>query len=158
MASPIGLGLFRFVEEAANEITESEELRSELDPEDGLLLFTRDFYLQFFEKVLDAPITSIGSRSGQHANQLMRSTGKTWKEPVRGLVRRFQRFCKIHAELLGEQYESGDAITDFQRDFVLDLLGEITTWAGSADQHQIEKRAAEAEKALRAAVEEVPVK
>lgn len=157
MSRPIEIGLFAFVDEAATGIQEEDELSTELDAESGLLLFVRDFYVQFFENVLEEPITSIGTRSALKANRLMRAGGKRWDTPVRALVRRFQKLCKLYPELLGEQYESADVIASFQRDFVIGMLAEIVTWARSVDHAQIAERAAESESLLRSVVEEVPL-
>jgi hypothetical protein len=152
---PVSPELFAFVDEVAEEIASQDELQKTLDADEGLLLFAREFYVQFFENVLKAPITSISTKSGLRANRLMRSKRGDWDRPTQALVRRFQRLCKIYTELLGEQYESRSAIEDFQREFVLELLDEIVDWASEAEYDEIENAAGDSAVALRAAVEEV---
>ncbi len=150
---PVSPELFAFVDEVTEEIASQDALQKTLDADEGLLLFAREFYVQFFENVLKAPITSISTKSGLRANRLMRDKKQHWDGPTRALVRRFQRLCKIYSELLGEQYESREAIEDFQREFVLGLLDEILDWARKAGQEEIEHAAGNSALALRAAIE-----
>jgi hypothetical protein len=154
--SPVSPELFAFVDEVAEEIASEDELQKTLDADEGLLLFAREFYVQFFENVLKAPITSIGTKSGLRANRLMRDKKRSWDRPTQALVRRFQRLCKIYSELLGEQYESRNVIEDFQRAFVLGLLDEIVEWARKAGHNEIEDAATDSAVALRLAIEGVP--
>lgn len=121
-------------------------------------MFVREFYVQFFA-VIGMTITSIGFDSGTQANLLMRSMRRRkprgWQQSC-SLIRRFLHLSKIYLELLGEQYaESSDAISNFQRQFVSEMLDEISAWALEFKYSGLHDAAVKAKRVLRNAIEEV---
>lgn len=122
--------LARYIEDYVEETDIGGALGSSLDSDSNLIVFCQGFFSQFFANVIGEPIETIGARSAQRANVLLRRRRAGFSATVKRLIRRFQHFCKLYPDLLGERYGGGlDAVAAFHFEFVPAFLLEIEAWA-----------------------------
>lgn len=65
----------------------------------------------------------------------------------------FREFCQDYDTIVGEHYDRGGELSNFQREFVPTLLTEIAAWAADNDREDMLAAAEEAQESLRHALE-----
>jgi len=120
--------VFDFVEEYVDELESRDELPVDLDEEETLVLFTREFFTQFVSEVLGYEVLAFDSATA--VDVAVAHKKRTTPEPsIATIVAAFRAFCQDYATIIGEHYDRGGERSAFQREFVPALLNDIFTWA-----------------------------
>lgn len=120
--------VFDFVEEYVDELASREELPVDLDEEESLVLFTREFFSQFVSDVLGFEVLAFDSATAV-AVAVVHKKRPTREPSIDMIVAAFRAFCQDYATIIGEHYDRGGERSAFQREFVPTLLDDIFTWA-----------------------------
>lgn len=147
--------VFDFVEEYVDELASRDELPLDLDEEESLVLFTREFFTQFLSDVLGYQVVAFDSTAAVNVAVVHkeRSVPAPLIDPI---VAAFRAFCQDYATIIGEHYDRGGERSAFQREFVPTLLEDILTWAKSdGDWGEIVDAAAHALSVVTEALETV---
>jgi hypothetical protein len=149
MPSPIELSLFDFVDEFATEIS-----KDGLNPLDTLaansriIEFCESFFVQFFANVLHTEIEGFDSQSKRAASgiAIALKDDKT-KKLVRVLIALFEKFCDMHADVIGGAYGAAEiTYTTFHRQYIQRLLRRAAEWAKMAQLAELEARIVQSQK------------
>jgi hypothetical protein len=155
---PVEPSLFELVEKYAQELNDGKvSAEKPLKRTAGIVAFCQNFYLQFFQNVLNSPITSIGMPAKRVAARVAVERGDALSAETNALVSWFEELCDIYPDVLALGY--GGSVAAFRRfheEYIPTLLERIIEWA-SADGHDGVKDAAEAAQlSYQAALEPVP--
>lgn len=135
--------VFDFVKDYAAELDDREDLLTDLNAEEGLVLFTREFFIQFFGEVFEHEILTFDQSSGTNiavADKERNPNGS----PADRIVEAFREFCQDHDTIIGELYDHSDERSTFQREFVPSLLEGIHEWAVEVGREDIADAAEQA--------------
>jgi hypothetical protein len=137
----IAPSLFDFVDEAQEDLRAAAAMERPLRATSAIRQFYINFFVQFFENVLDAGIDTLSPRDAIRAGVLLKQR-TSLSFPVRALVRRFQKLCKMDPDLRGADYGGGTAFfRSFHEEFVPAMLRDIATWAKDDGVAEIGERA-----------------
>lgn len=135
--------VFDFVEDYANELASRDDLPTDLDEEEGLVVFAREFFIQFFGEVLGYEILTFDDGAGVDVfvADKERSPGGSSADPI---VAKFREFCQNYKTIIGEHYDRSGERSDFQRAFVPALLEDVQMWAKDHDRDDLAQAAGHA--------------
>lgn len=96
-----------------------------------IIVFCESFFEQFFGNVLEAPITGFDQLSkGVAAEQAERLRQREDTKEARRLVALFEKFCDLHADVLGGTYGAGSITYQrFHSEYMRRLLKATFEWA-----------------------------
>jgi hypothetical protein len=120
--------VFDFVEEYVDELESRDELPADLDEEESLVLFTREFFAQFASDVLGYEVLAFDSAAAVDVAVAYKKR-PTPEPSIDTIVAAFRAFCQDYATIIGEHYDRGGERSAFQREFVPTLLDDIFKWA-----------------------------
>jgi hypothetical protein len=110
----------------------------------AIVLFYQSFFQQFFQ-VLGHEIIGFSLDSERKAIALRRSLTRPGDLPTRRVIARFETLCQLEAELTAGQYlYSSDTFLQFHTQNLGNIMRDISIWAASAGQPEIERRAKQA--------------
>ncbi|MFN2629270.1 MAG: hypothetical protein ABR569_11625 [Gaiellaceae bacterium] len=124
--------VFGFVEDYVESLADTHCLLTELDEDEGLVLFCREFFNQFLASEFRIPLTGFSSRAAVDAWVKIRPQLKD-RDLRAPIVSGFREFCQDYDTITGERYDKGGQLTEFQEVFVPELLEHIATWADGTD-------------------------
>ncbi|HEX3392384.1 MAG TPA: hypothetical protein VHS55_07450 [Solirubrobacteraceae bacterium] len=127
--------VFDFVEEYAAELDSLDDLPLELSEEGALIVFVREFFIQFCGEIYQFQILTFDDATAITVHALDSERNPEGSHADR-IVAALREFCQNYATIISEQYDA-DANSTFQREFVPSLLEDIDTWAvadGGRDQ------------------------
>jgi len=128
-SSPVSPELLDHVMAFAAQIASGEKPSKHIDK---LIVCCDNFFLQFFQNHLKAPITGIDASNKAKAIRV-RLQPRTQALPVTtlALVKWFERLCDIEPDLKALSYDEDDnpALPDFLRNFVPTFLERALAWA-----------------------------
>lgn len=151
----VALAVFDFLDDARGELLAASSIDEAFRTTSAAREFCLNFFLQFFENALEAPIESVSMKSAAEANILAKKRLDLSK-PQRALIRRFQHLCKIDADIRGGDYGGGRAVyRSFHEDFLPTLLDDVGAWAKSEGQDQMAVRASQEAESYRSTVDQV---
>ncbi len=122
--------VFDFVGDYARELASRKSLSTDFDEEEDLLVFTREFFIQFFQDAFEYQIVKFddsGAIDAFAANQQHAPAGT----PAARLMDAFREFCQNYATIIGDRYDPADERSGFQIEFVPSLLEHIHEWASA---------------------------
>jgi hypothetical protein len=120
--------LFDFIGDYADELAARDDLPTDLDEEEDLVVFTREFFIQFFLDAFGHQIVTFDGTTAVDvfvANTRHAPVGS----PAGNIVDAFRQFCQNYTTIIGELYDPAGERSDFQREFVPSLLEYIGEWA-----------------------------
>jgi len=129
--SGVNVDVFGFVDDYGEQLKAKEALLTDLPEDEGLILFCREFFNQFLASEFDVRLNGFSSRDAVDAwvgIQEELADGDL-REPI---VASFREFCQDYDTLIGERYDKGGQLSEFQEEFVPALLDQIGAWAESA--------------------------
>jgi hypothetical protein len=136
-ASPIAPELFDRVDEYTEAIAHGQS------DDDGaaIFLFSRNFFLQFFDNVLHETITGFNEEAELAATRLRLSLTGADLLPVRRVIVRFEKFCEMSSDpTSGLYYPTDKSFLERNKLYLPRLLRSIAAWATSAGLADIARR------------------
>jgi hypothetical protein len=120
--------VFGFANDYVEKLRDSKRLLTELTEDEGLLLFCREFFNQFLADEFDVKLDGFSSKSAVDAwVEISPRLGNG--DPRAPIVSAFREFCQDYDTIIGERYDKGGQLSEFQEEFVPELLKHIRTWA-----------------------------
>lgn len=122
--------LFDFVKDYAKELTSNKRRPVIFDGEENLLVFTREFFTQFFQEAFKYQIVTFDDSAAIDAfaaNSQYAPVGT----PAARLVDNFRELCQNYATIIGDRYDPAGERSGFQIEFVPSLLEHIREWAAA---------------------------
>jgi hypothetical protein len=124
--------VFGFVDDYVEKLEDSKCLLTDLAEDEGLVLFCREFFNQFLAAEFHVTLDGFSSKSAVDAWVAIRPHLKDDDSRV-PIVSAFRQFCQDYDTIIGERYDKGGQLSEFQEEFVPELLESITTWAEDTD-------------------------
>jgi hypothetical protein len=119
--------VFDFVEDYATELADRDRLPATIDEDGALLVFTREFFIQFFGDVFDYQVSTFGDTAAVDvavADKDRNPDGSSADQ----IVAMFRQFCQDYATIVTDQYDP-EVSSTFHDEFVPPLLEAIREWA-----------------------------
>lgn len=124
--------VFGFVDDYVEQLKGSDGLLTELGEDEGLVLFCREFFNQFLAGEFEVQLEGFSSRAAIDAWVEIRPQLKR-KDARAPIVAAFREFCQDYDTIVGERYDKGGQLSEFQEVFVPELLNQIAQWADETD-------------------------
>lgn len=150
-SDPVALSLFDMVFKYAKALKDgSVDVDKPLSDTTPIIVFCQNFFLQFFDNVLHAPLVTIDTQAKEEAAKIRASLQEDQSAaPVRRLVAVFEQLCDEWPEVRGLSYVGllRRALLEFHRGFLPDFFNAITSWANTLKNPALAKLAEDAETA-----------
>jgi hypothetical protein len=154
--TPVAPSLFDLV------MTYSREFASgRIDPAKPLkqtapiIVFCQNFYIQFFQNVLNTSIVAVDDQSKRTAARLAVAREKAGEAAeVLALIAWFEKFCDLWRDVLALGYglSPGPFFIDFHESYVKRLLDRADAWAQTTSFEELKEASSKAREAYKTAV------
>lgn len=128
----IATDVFGFVDDYVEELKGRDTLLTELPEDEGLVFFCREFFNQFLSSEFGVMLESFTSKAAIDAWVAVRPQLED-NDPRAPIVSAFREFCQDYETITGERYDKGGQLSEFQQDFVPELLEQVATWADETE-------------------------
>ena len=147
--------VFSFVVEYSKEIIRRKELLNEFDEDDeGLVMFCQEFFNQFFADEFGVQLASWSSREAAEVWVAVKDMLE--HDDLREeIVAAYREFSQDYDVIIGEHYDKGGTLSEFQITFCPDLLRAIDAWAETKTDTDLGEAASMALDELEHALEKI---
>lgn len=132
----IAEGVFEFVDDYVDSLADRSEPLTELEEDTGLVFFCREFFNQFLVQEFGEQVETFSSRSAVTVWVNVQPKLDDPSDRRHPIVAAFREFCQDYDTIIGEHYDRGGQLTEFQTEFVPELLASIYAWA-DADELEL---------------------
>jgi hypothetical protein len=120
-----------------------------------IIVFCQNFYVQFFQNVLNTSIVAVDDQSKRTAARLAVAREKAGETPeVLALIAWFEKLCDLWRDVLALGYglSPGPFFIDFHESYVKRLLDRADAWAQKTDFEALKEASSKAREAYKTAV------
>jgi hypothetical protein len=131
---PIDPTLFEYISEEVDRLRkDSSAIEETLSSDSPIIFFCENFFLQFFENVIQYSITGVDAENKERAARARR---RLPAGPTRMLIAQFERLCEVYPDVFGSGPSEHD-VRDFHEQYIPRLLNRIVDWAEQAPNQAI---------------------